>query len=74
MQCKVGKVIGNLHALKQLMPETMDNVALVQYMPMLLLSNMKKVGVSNLYIHMLASHFQHVHASKNVKSIMYIKE
>lgn len=43
MQCKIGKVIGNLHALLQLMPETVDSVAVVQYMPMLLLSNMKKV-------------------------------
>lgn len=44
MQCKIGKVIGNLHALQQLLPETADSVAVVQYMPTLLLSNMKKVG------------------------------
>lgn len=43
MQCKIGKVIGNLHALQQLLPATVDSVAVVQYMPMLLLSNMKKV-------------------------------
>ena len=43
MQCKIGKVIGNLHALQQLLPETVDIVAVVQYMPTLLLSNMKKV-------------------------------
>lgn len=44
MQCKIGKVIGNLHALQQLLPETVDSVAVVQYMPTLLLSNMKKVS------------------------------
>ena len=43
MQCKIGKVIGNLHALQQLLPGTVDSVAVVQYMPTLLLSNMKKV-------------------------------
>lgn len=43
MQCKIGKVVGNLHALQQLLPETVDSVAVVQYMPTLLLSNMKKV-------------------------------
>ena len=42
MQCKIGKVIGNLHALQQLLPDTVDNVAVVQYMPTLLLSNIKK--------------------------------
>ena len=44
MQCKIGKVIGNLHALQQLLPETVDSGAVVQYMPTLLLSNIKKAS------------------------------
>jgi len=45
VQCKVGKVIGNLKALQQLFPETVNIVALVEYMPTLLLSNMQKVAL-----------------------------
>ncbi len=44
VQCKVGKVIGNLKALQQLFPETVNAVAVIEYMPTLLLSNMQKVA------------------------------
>lgn len=46
MQCKIGKVVGNLKALQLLLPETVDTMAVVQYMPTLLLSDMKKVSMS----------------------------
>ena len=43
VQCKVGKVIGNLKALRQLVPEGTNVGAVVQHMPTLLLSDMNKV-------------------------------
>ena len=46
-QCKIGKVVGNLKALQQLLPEAVDMVAVIQYMPTLLLSDVKKVNVAN---------------------------
>lgn len=50
VQCKIGKVIGNLTALQQLLPQTVDTVAVIQYMPTLLLSDMKKVCQTHISI------------------------
>ncbi|KAL3131036.1 hypothetical protein ABBQ38_000355 [Trebouxia sp. C0009 RCD-2024] len=58
LECKIGKVIGNLHALQQLLPATVDSVAVVQYMPMLLLSNMKKVEEKYTRMQILCMHRQ----------------
>ena len=43
MQCNTGKVEGNLKALPAFLPERLDTTAVIQYMPTLLLSDIKKV-------------------------------
>lgn len=45
LQCKVGRVVGNLKALEHMLPEEVDLSTVVQYMPSLLLSDMKKVFI-----------------------------
>ncbi|KAA6419272.1 MAG: hypothetical protein FRX49_10796 [Trebouxia sp. A1-2] len=55
-KCKVGKVIGNLKALQQLFPETVNTIAVVEYMPTLLLSNMQKVEEKYTRMQILCMH------------------
>ena len=45
MQCKVGKVVGNLKALKHMLPDGVQWSAVVQHMPTLLLTDINKVFV-----------------------------
>ena len=45
MQCKVGKVVGNLKALKHMLPDGVQWSAVVQHMPTLLLTDINKVPV-----------------------------
>ncbi|KAL0041747.1 hypothetical protein WJX79_003202 [Trebouxia sp. C0005] len=56
LECKVGKVIGNLKALQQLFPETVNTIAVVEYMPTLLLSNMQKVEEKYTRMQILCMH------------------
>ncbi|KAL0037642.1 hypothetical protein WJX77_005888 [Trebouxia sp. C0004] len=56
LECKVGKVIGNLKALQHMFPETVNTVAVVEYMPTLLLSNMQKVEEKYARMQILCMH------------------
>lgn len=56
LECKIGKVVGNLKALQLLLPETVDTMAVVQYMPTLLLSDMKKVEEKYTRMQILCMH------------------
>ena len=55
VQCKTAKVESNLKAMQNLLPETMDTTAVAQYMPSLLLTDLKKVLHSNFLKHSSAS-------------------
>lgn len=56
LECKVGKVVGNLKALQQLFPETVNTIAVVEYMPSLLLSSMQKVEEKYTRMQILCMH------------------